>query len=254
MRHDSRTLRAGRLWLPVLLAIFLCSGAWAPSLRSAQAPARTVWDGVFTQQQAGRGEISFLEHCSRCHGSDLEGGEARALKGDRFWNDWKESTVDTLLGRISANMPYSMDGSLAGSLPERTYVDIVALILSRNGFPPGDSELSFDSSTGVQIITQDGPGELPASTLVHVVGCLAPGEEGGWKIVQSSPPVRAEGDDPEAHASAPLGDREYALRFVLTSLDRFVGHRVLARGLLIGEGGVDGINLSGVSSIAETCP
>ena len=36
---------------------------------------------------------------AKCHGATLQGGtEAPALSGAKFWEDWKESTVDSLLG------------------------------------------------------------------------------------------------------------------------------------------------------------
>ncbi len=96
-----------------------------------------MWDGVFTAAQAERGRGFYLANCAECHGGNLEGGEKQALKGDRFWADWQETTVDYMLGRISKNMPFSEDGSLAGTLGTPTYVDIVAHILNTNGFPAG---------------------------------------------------------------------------------------------------------------------
>ena len=47
--------------------------------------------------------------------------------------------------------------------------------------------------------------------------------------------------------------RGYQLKFVLSSLDRYIGNRVRVRGLLIGEGGLDGINVSFTESIAKSC-
>jgi hypothetical protein len=45
-----------------------------------------------------------------------------------------------------------------------------------------------------------------------------------------------------------------ALKFVVTRLDSLAGSRVAVSGLLIGAGGVDGINLTAVNRIAEKCP
>jgi hypothetical protein len=44
------------------------------------------------------------------------------------------------------------------------------------------------------------------------------------------------------------------LKFVLTKLDSLVGSRVVVNGLLIGAGGVDGINVTTVKRVAEKCP
>jgi hypothetical protein len=74
-----------------------------------------VWDGVFTAEQAERQRV-YNESCAACHGSRLEGGEYRALTGDRFWTSWQGTTVDRMLGQITATMPHSEDGSLKGTL------------------------------------------------------------------------------------------------------------------------------------------
>jgi mono/diheme cytochrome c family protein len=33
----------------------------------------TVWDGVFTREQADRGEKLYADRCARCHGDTLQG-------------------------------------------------------------------------------------------------------------------------------------------------------------------------------------
>jgi hypothetical protein len=40
---------------------------------------------------------------------------------------------------------------------------------------------------------------------------------------------------------------------VLTSLDKFAGHRMSVRASLMGQGGVDGLNVTSVQSVSETC-
>src|SRR5688572_1251729 len=65
--------------------------------QNSPGSSRSVWDGVFTAEQATRGSTEFQENCASCHGPELQGtADAKALKGDRFWADWKESTVDYL--------------------------------------------------------------------------------------------------------------------------------------------------------------
>ena len=221
---------------------------------SAQTPAaKSVWDGVYTDAQAERGRGFYNEHCASCHGGNLEGGEYRALTGDRFWTTWQETTVDRLLTHVSTNMPHSEDGSLKGTLGSRVYADIVAYILNRNQFPAGTSELTVASSEGVRIVRKGGGGELPAGSFVHVVGCLSPrGADKNWKLLKASRPARVP-DGQAADEKAPLGDREYALMFVMTSLDKFVGHRMSVRASLIGEGGAQGLNVTAVKSVSETC-
>jgi len=232
-------------------------GASVFALRTTQAPTGappSVWDGVFTTDQAERGRRLFLANCAECHGDNLEGGEGKALTGDQFWADWKESTVGELLTFVRTNMPFSEDGSKKGTLPPSTYVDIVTHILKTNGFPEGVQELTPASSLGVRVIRREGPGELPASTLAKVVGCLVPQGAGGtWRLVMGTRPTRASSTGRTPDRDVALGDREYDLKFVLTSLTRLVGHRVAVTGLLIGEGGVNGLNVSSVDSVTDTC-
>jgi mono/diheme cytochrome c family protein len=221
---------------------------------TGRAGAATVWDGVFTAEQAARGQQSYSEHCAGCHGASLEGGEYRALTGDRFWTSWQGTTVDRLLGQISTTMPHSEDGSLKGTLGARAYADIVAHILSSNGFPAGPRELTVEAVSGVRIVPKDGSNDLPAGSFVHVVGCLARGEKPGqWKVQRAAAPVRVFAGDAVDAAGTPLGTREFALLFVITPLDRFVGHRVSVRGSLVGANGADGVNVTTVASASETC-
>jgi hypothetical protein len=55
-------------------------------------------------------------------------------------------------------------------------------------------------------------------------------------------------------ATVALGTKTTALKFVLTRLDTHVGKRVSVTGLLLGKGGVDGINVSTVNRVGESCP
>jgi hypothetical protein len=55
-------------------------------------------------------------------------------------------------------------------------------------------------------------------------------------------------------ATRALGDRTATLKFVLTRLDPFVGQRMSVSGILLGVGGANGINVTTVSKVADTCP
>ena len=234
------------------MCIYLASAAGILAVQApAGGPRPTVWDGIYTDAQAERGRGFFAEHCASCHGADLRGGESKALVDKRFWSDWQETTVDYLFTQISTNMPFSDDGSLAGKLPRGVYVDIVAHILKSNGFPAGQRELTAEAMVGIPIVHEDGPRDLPADALAHVVGCL---ERSGteWRLVKASRParVRAAG---AVDTKQPLGDRTIVLRFVLTPLQKYVGYRMSATGRLMGDGGSEGLNVTSVSPIAQAC-
>ena len=211
-------------------------------------PRRTVWDGVYTEAQAARGQMAYGPNCAGCHALAAQG--KAPLAGDAFWKSFAQKTVGDLLEFVSANMPNGTPGSLA----ESTYADLVALILKTNGFPAGATELARNTISGVQIIPKDGSAELPADALARVVGCL--GRSGAdWVVTNATAPERAErvtpaGDD----ATRPLGSRTMALKFVVTKLDALAGSRVAVSGLLIGAGGADGINVTTVSRVAPKCP
>lgn len=215
----------------------------------AQAPApRSLWDGIYTDAQASRASAEFSQTCARCHSLTAEG--SRPLSGDRFWDRNSQKTVGELLAFVSANMPSGNGGSLSAS----TYNDLLALILRSNGVPAGPVELTPERVASVVIVPKDGPRELPANTLVRVVGCLA--RDGrDWVLTSATPFERSEksGAVPE-DATRPLGDRTVALKFVLTRLDNFVGHRMAVTGILIGAGGVDGVNVTTVNRVSDACP
>jgi len=232
----------------LLLASFLFFASAPADLATAQTSTQhpTVWDGVYAEAQAARGVAAFSQSCAACHALAAEG--KAPLVGDPFWKSFAQKTVADLLDFVSTNMP----NGTPGSLNESTYRDIVALMLKSNGFPAGAKELRRDTVSNVQIVRKDGRTELPSNALARVVGCLAR-DQGDWVVKNATAPERAEsaaGDD----ATRPLGNRTIPLRFVLTRLDPWAGSRVAVNGLLIGDGGVDGINVTTVQRVAEKCP
>jgi S-disulfanyl-L-cysteine oxidoreductase SoxD len=229
--------------LLVWLSVAATLGAQVP-----QPAGRTVWDGVYTDAQATRATSTFNQSCSNCHSLTPQGN--RSLTGDKFWEGFTQKTVGDLLTYVKTNMPNGNGGSLSAV----AYNDLVALILKSNNFPAGATELAPETIANVQIIPKDGPGELPANVLVRIVGCL--GKSGSdWVLTHATAPVRIEktGAVPE-DATRPLGDKTTTLKFVLNRLDSYMGQRMSASGLLIGTGGADGLNVTTVSRVAETCP
>jgi mono/diheme cytochrome c family protein len=234
--------------LLIALPVLLCLGGALVSSQAPQKP-RTVWDGVYTEAQATRATGVFGASCAGCHTLTPDGN--RPLSGEEFWQSNTQKSVAELLGYVSKNMPNGNGGSLS---PE-SYNDLIALILKSNGFPAGQVELTPASIAGVQIVSKDGPGELPSNTLVRIVGCLAPKSGGDWTLINATAPVRTDktAATPE-DATVALGTRTIALKFVLTRLDAFVGKRMSVSGMLIGAGGADGINVAVVNRVGETCP
>ena len=246
LRPSASVLRlAGLLSLASLVLT-----SFTASLVTAQTstPRRTVWDGVYTESQATRGMVGFGRSCSSCHALALEG--KAPLVGEPFWKSFAQKTVGDLFEFVSANMPNGSPHSLSDS----TYGDIVALMLKSNGFPAGNTELRRDNMADVQIVQKDGRKELPANAFVRVVGCLARSGT-DWVVTSATSPERAERVAPDGEeATRPLGSRKIPLKFVVTRLDALAGSRVTVSGLLIGDGGADGINVTAVSRVAQHCP
>ena len=225
----------------------LLGTAW---LSAQQPPGKTVWTGVYTDAQAERARVTFDSICTQCHtlqpGGATRGG---AVSGEKFMAAFTQKTVGDLLAYVSKNMPNGNGGSLAPS----TYNDLVALILRANGFPTGTTEVTPASVADVQIIPRDGPGELPSNVLARVVGCLTK-DGSDWALEKATMPERIDkvGAGPN-DATKPLGSKMFTLKFVLTRLDQYMGQRMSVSGMLIGTGGSDGINVTTVSRVAESC-
>src|SRR5882724_10133194 len=78
-------------------------GTLYSALRAQDAPSgsRSVWDGIYTQEQAERGHSLCNQHCASCHGDTLAGGEvAPPLAGGDVLANWNGLTVDDLFDRI----------------------------------------------------------------------------------------------------------------------------------------------------------
>ena len=117
------------------------------SLR-AQSPSRSVWDGVYTEQQAKRGGAQYGQQCSGCHGDSLTGAdEAPALSGGAFLANWDGLTVGDLFERIRISMP----ADRPGKLNREQIADILSYILNFNRFPAGNTELERQTEVLKQI-------------------------------------------------------------------------------------------------------
>jgi mono/diheme cytochrome c family protein len=102
-------------------------------------PTKSVWDGVYTEEQANRGAPLYSEQCASCHGPELMGGEmAPPLAAGDFLAGWDGLTVGDLFERMRISMPQNAPGSLSG----QQNADILAFMFKANSFPAGSTELS----------------------------------------------------------------------------------------------------------------
>ncbi|MCG8414315.1 MAG: hypothetical protein MI746_08865 [Pseudomonadales bacterium] len=113
----------GAVSLTALMLLVACS---------EQAPESTL-DGIFTAEQAQRGEGLFNQHCTRCH-------SIQEFTGRSFDAVWTGTPAAALYLRIANTMPLDQPGSLGNSQATALF----AHILSENGMPAGESPLEAD--------------------------------------------------------------------------------------------------------------
>jgi mono/diheme cytochrome c family protein len=136
--------------LAVVVAVAFMSSA------HAQSGPKTIWDGVYTSEQANRGQDLYDKKCSECHQDDLSGGgdeAAAVLRGADFFARWKDRPVAELFQKIAESMPKNAPGSLS---PKDT-ADVVAFLFKKNQVPASDVDLSTDVGKLGQVVMTDKP-------------------------------------------------------------------------------------------------
>jgi mono/diheme cytochrome c family protein len=126
---------------------FQAADAKAPPAAGAGS---SVWSGVYTEEQAKRGEAVATKLCTSCHGPDLSGGEAGpTLVGLEFVGNWNNLTVADFFDRVHATMPADAPGTMT---PQQTS-DVSAYVFKLNKYPSGKTELPTDlaSLKGIKI-------------------------------------------------------------------------------------------------------
>ena len=104
--------------------------------------SRTTLDGVYTEEQAGRGEEVVDDVCGSCHMEDWFMGT--------FMVAWSGASVQALYDKIRTTMPEDSPSSLS----RQEYADVLAYIFALNGLPPGDVELKARKSVMSRILIQ----------------------------------------------------------------------------------------------------
>jgi mono/diheme cytochrome c family protein len=247
-----RRCRLCPLWGAVVFLAALTASPVAAQTR------KTVWDGVFTAEQAARGKTLFAATCAVCHGADLNGVNRPALKGEVFANHWMEGSLEALFTHVKSMPPNR------ANLGDAAYVDLLAFLLDANGFPAGAQELNAEAMPNIQIQGKDGPAPVPNFALVDVVGCFARGPRDTWMLTSGSEPVRTRSpmqpSEPEMAAAKAqsLGSQTFQLLDVEFFSNAFhpeahAGHKVNAKGFLIRAGTDVRINVTWVEMLAADC-
>ncbi len=110
---------------------------------------RSVLDGVFTEEQAIRGEQLVNSYdCAYCHGGGLVGGneDVPPLVGSDFTGLWDGRPLSDLHKMVGDMPPDTSD-----KLSAQGRVDVIAFLLWLNWYPAGDYELPPDRAVLDQI-------------------------------------------------------------------------------------------------------
>ena len=109
----------------VTFAVPVLAAAFAPV-----APVVATLAGYYLDAQAERGDALFTETCAACH-------SLSEFQGEDFEYRWRRQTAWNLFTFITKTMPEDDPGSLDAE----GYADIIAFILERNDYTPGDTPL-----------------------------------------------------------------------------------------------------------------
>ena len=94
------------------------------------AQEKTVNDGVFTEAQVSAGQVVYDAQCKTCHNMRFYRDTLRSWNNQPLLYLW-----ESIMGTMPADNP--------GSLMFEEYTDVIAYILSENGFPTGLGKTVF---------------------------------------------------------------------------------------------------------------
>lgn len=142
------------------LAVAAATGGLFGSAVRAQGQTTTtttaggsVTAGVYTADQAKRGQTAYNDACAKCHLDDLSGGATSPpLVGNDFLNGWKGKNLGALFDTLKMTMPFDSPGSLTPA----QYADVLAYMLQANKYPAGQKELDKEMAA-LQAITIEPP-------------------------------------------------------------------------------------------------
>jgi cytochrome c5 len=109
--------------------------------KSAPSSALTTLTGVYSDQQANRGESIYKTTCLACHDDSDH-------TGPTFKQNWDTRTAFDLFETIRTTMP----NDDPGKLPREDYAAIVAYLFKQNKMPSGKKALPSDSTGLKQIV------------------------------------------------------------------------------------------------------
>ena len=142
-----------RCALGVAMGAVIVAGAF--SLTGQARQARAVSDGVYTTEQAQRGQALYTAQCVTCHGDKLQGAVGPMLSGEGFAAAWGGRSLAELVDKIQFTMPLQAPKSLS----REQSTDLAAYMLQAGSFRAGPAALNEAVLTQVMF-----PAVKPAAT------------------------------------------------------------------------------------------
>jgi mono/diheme cytochrome c family protein len=131
------------------------AAACSAAAQTGATEPRSIRDGVFTAEQAARGQLAYTGPCDRCHGYKLDGAPddpdmlpAPPVAGAKFLRKWNGRTLAALYDYLRVTMPANNPGYLS----ETDVTDIVAYMLAVSGMPAGRDALEPDAVALARIV------------------------------------------------------------------------------------------------------
>jgi len=126
---------------------------------AAIGPSLTIWQGVYSPAQAGRGKVAYGGFCQKCHGVELDGSgqpdqrPSPALAGDGLFFAWNGRTIGSLADYIRTKMPPDNPGVLTPA----QVTDIIAYMLAVSETPSRQTDLPADAPGQADIVIRRAP-------------------------------------------------------------------------------------------------
>jgi cytochrome c len=145
--------RAG--FVAAAMAAAAVAGIWIGQVVPVGAQEKkSVWDGVYSEEQASRGKDEYEYNCGNCHIHDLSGDSIKDVPPratNDFLSKWSGKSVKELLDYITQNMPQDSRGSLGA----KNYADVTAYIHKTNMFPAGAQPLADSPALASTVIERE---------------------------------------------------------------------------------------------------
>ncbi len=246
----------------LVAALFMLGIQTRSSFGQAGSKRKTIWDGVYTAEQAARGKAEYEANCARCHGRTT-GTLTPALTGNEFMERWREDSVESLFRFMRDSMPLARRNEPRIKLADTQYIDIIGYVLQTNALPAGTTELKPGALDTIRIEGKDGPKPVPNGALILTVGCLTQVNPTTWSLTMATEPGRsrtvgAAPEDLKAAEAMPAG----TLTFRLQNLDYLgadfipadhAGHKMFAKGILIRQPNAERLDIRSMQMVSDSC-